>query len=172
MLSCFIFNLYYLMKQQQQHFIFCANFPKFLYVFKLIFFILEVGDLGFSYLIMIKSIRLKFKCKHNLYNWMFAVNVCVIIYCYVYIILQKSTWLPSSSHWPLCSYITFWNRLTLTTSFKIATNSSYTSTNFFLSSNIIDKFTYFANWISSVSESMFCLFCSLIPLPFPEQCLV
>ena len=58
-------------------------------------------------------------------------HVCVIIYCYVYIIPQKSTWLPSSSHWPLCSYITFWNRLTLTTSFKIATNSSYTSTIFF-----------------------------------------
>lgn len=57
--------------------------------------------------------------------------VCVIIYYYVYIIPQKSTWLPSSSHWPLCSYITFWNRLTLTTSFKIATKSSYTSTIFF-----------------------------------------
>lgn len=57
--------------------------------------------------------------------------VCVIIYYYVYIIPQKSTWLPSFSHWPLCSYITFWNRLTLTTSFKIATKSSYTSTIFF-----------------------------------------
>lgn len=46
-------------------------------------------------------------------------HVCVIIYCYVYIILQKSTWLPSSSHWPLCSYITFWNRLILLPHLKL-----------------------------------------------------